>query len=51
MSDEDFIATTDERGHSIEYLPKSQVQDAFKNGFWIGVLVTGMLWIIVTVIF
>jgi len=40
MSDSDFIATTDEKGKAVEYVPKSELEHAQQIGFIIGVIVT-----------
>jgi hypothetical protein len=39
MSDSDFVATTDEKGNAIEYVPKSMVNAAFTNGVCVGMFV------------
>ena len=39
MTNEDSVATTDENGISIEYVPMGQVRQAFIRGLYIGMFI------------
>jgi hypothetical protein len=47
MSDEDYIATTDEDGVSVEYVPISEVRAAFIKGLVFGEFVMGIAAIVI----